>query len=359
MKTNIFVLYGGKSVEHEVSIKTATAIMNALDREKYNVYALYINKKGEWSKPTPMEAPVDPETAMAQVAEAGIVTSLGRFLVEYWPKGETNVIFPAIHGSNGEDGTLQGLLELLELPYVGNGVAASAIGIDKAIMKDLFRAFQLPQGKYLTFPRHRWEENPARGKEMVGKELGYPCYVKPARLGSSVGISRCQDETMLEEAVQEAFRYDNKIVIEEELLGREMQIAVVGNEKPQASVVGEYILERSFMDYNAKYVDGKLIPVIPAKLPPTVSEAMRETALKAFEVLNASGLLRVDYFVTPGDQFYINEVNTMPGFTNFSMFPALWERTNGTTYSQLLDWLIELALERYQRERGLVKELLK
>lgn len=356
MKTNIYVMYGGKSAEHEVSLKTAFSIINALDKEKYNVYPVYITNEGQWCCLSQQKKDVANILHLQKPTVNSISSSIGKFLTEHFKEGEKNLVFPALHGTNGEDGTIQGLLELLEVPYVGNGVMASAVGIDKVIMKELFEKWQIPQAKYTDFFYRDWLKNAEVTLSQIEALIGYPCYVKPARLGSSVGINRCENRLELREAIEEALYYDEKIVVEEELVGREMQIAVIGNDSPKSSVVGEYIQAKVYMDYDAKYVDGQLIPVIPAALLPRVSDKMRQTAEEIFQLLNCQGLLRVDFFVTESDDYYVNEVNTMPGFTSFSMFPALWENTDGTTYEQLIELLIDFALERHEQGKRILKK---
>ncbi len=353
MKKNIYVLYGGKSVEHEVSFKTAAFMMNAMDKEKYNIYPVYISKEGIWSPLDKIEKEIADVDALKTEATGTIAASMAKFMTEVLKPNEENIILPALHGSNGEDGTIQGFLELLDIPYVGNGVLGSALGIDKAVMKDLFARGGIPQGDYRVLRGADYIGNESEEIEGIEAAIGYPCYVKPASLGSSVGISRCENRQALKTAITEALKYDRKLVIEKEIISREMQIAVVGNDKPKASVVGEFIQERSFMDYNAKYLDGKLVAVIPARISEETSRQMRETAEKAAILLNCAGLVRVDFFVTE-EKFYVNEVNTMPGFTKLSMFPALWEKTDGTSNQRLMDKFIALAIERHQQKHALV-----
>ena len=291
---------------------------------------------------------------LQQTCTNTLANSIGEFLTKQFKEGERNIIFPALHGKNGEDGTIQGLLELIDVPYVGNEVLSSAVGMDKVIMKDLFRKHDIPQAKYIYIRKNTWDENNEKFYEQIEKELGYPCYVKPANSGSSVGINRADNREQVIKAVQEAFLYDIKVIVEEEIVAREMQLSVVGNEIPKVSVAGEFILERSFFDYNAKYIDGTLIPVIPARLKPEVSDKVRELAVNAFKVLNCYGLARVDIFVTDDDEIYVNEVNTMPGFTNVSMTPVLWGATDGTTYAELIEKLIDLAFKRYDQKKSIL-----
>lgn len=354
MKTNIYVIYGGKSVEHDVSLQSAFSIINSLDKAKYNVYPVYITREGVWCSTKIVKETITELKELKHSSFNSISGSLGDFLSKHFKKGEKSIAFPALHGSNGEDGTIQGLFEMLNLPYVGNEVLSSAIGIDKVMMKDLLSLGNIPQAKYTSLLLHQWQENEKKSLEEIENIIGYPSFVKPARLGSSVGINRCKNRNELISAIKEAFLYDHKLIIEKEIIGREMQIAVIGNNCPKASVVGEYIQERKFMDYNAKYVDGRLVPVIPAPLSDNISEAMRQTAIKAFKLLNCKGLVRVDYFVTAQDAYYINEVNTMPGFTKYSMFPALWEKTDGTSYSELIQILIGLGFARHEQKNSIL-----
>lgn len=351
MKKNVYVLFGGKSAEHEVSLKTASAILNALDKEKYNVYPVFITKEGVWCSLGLLKEEVKSVEEIQVESKDSIANSIGKFLTEVLEEGENSIVFPALHGTNGEDGTIQGLLELLDIAYVGNEVLSSAVGMDKVVMKDLFVKHNLPVTKYTSMLLHIWKEDKEKAYREVEEKLTYPYYIKPANLGSSVGISRAENRDELEEAVIEAFKYDTKIIIEEEVVAREMQVSVVGNNYPKASVPGEFIMEKPFFDYNAKYIDGKIIPVIPARLEPDVSQRVRNLAEEAFKVINCYGLARVDIFVTDDNEIFVNEINTMPGFTALSMSPALWKATDGTTYSELIEKLIELGFERYKQKK--------
>lgn len=355
MMKNIFVLCGGKSVEHEISLKSASAIINAIDKDKYKVYPIFITKEGVWCNLGLMENKINSVEELQRSSTDTVAESIGKFLSNCIKDGEENIIFPALHGTNGEDGTVQGLLELLNLPYVGNEVLSSSVAMDKVVAKDLFAKHSIPQVKYTSIKSYEWKENEEVSYKKVEDEIGYPCYVKPANSGSSVGISIAKDREELKKAVKEAFLYDCKIVIEKELVAREMQISVVGNNNPKASVPGEFIMERPFFDYNAKYIDGKLIPVVPARLEPEVTKKVRETAEDAFRVLNCHGLARVDIFVTDDNEIFVNEVNTMPGFTSVSMTPVLWGATDGTTYEELIEILIQLALERYEEKKQILR----
>ena len=355
MKTNVYVLYGGESAEHEVSLKSASAILNALDKEKYNVYPIFITKKGVWCNLGLLDREIKSVDELQVESNEPISTSIGRFLTEVLNEEERNIVFPALHGTFGEDGTIQGLLESINIPYVGNEVLSSALGMDKIAMKDVFVKHNLPVTKYAQVKIHEWKLDEDKVLKEVEERLKYPYYVKPANLGSSVGINRAENCEELRKAIIEAFKYDTKIVIEEEIVGREMQISVVGNDDPKASVAGEFIMEKPFFDYNAKYIDGKIIPVIPARLKPEVSDMVRKLAVDAFKALDCHGLARVDIFVTDDDRIFINEINTMPGFTPVSMTPVLWKATDGTTYSELIEKLLELGFERYEQKKNLLR----
>lgn len=349
MKKNLLILYGGKSAEHEVSLTTATTVINAVDKAKYNIFPVYITKQGTWRSCGQLRG--DACQLQFDGESEDIAQSLGDILLRYFSTTEKTVVFPVIHGPNGEDGTLQGLLELLNVPYVGNGVQASAIGIDKVTTKELFTTAGLPQCDYVAFKHHEWEADEEAVEVRIEQTIGYPCYVKPAQMGSSVGINWCADRAALRRAIREAFLYDRKIVVEQEVVGREVQVAVIGNDHPISSIAGEFVKEKAFFDYGTKYGQGKLFKQIPANITEDTHRAVRELAVKAFQTINGSGLMRVDFFVTDAGDIFLNEVNTLPGCTAFSMFPVLWEQTNGTTYPQLIDRLIELALERHAQKQ--------
>lgn len=354
MKTNIFVLCGGKSVEHEVSLKSASAIINSIDKEKYNVYPIYITNEGVWCNLGLRLDKINDPTELMGTSNSNISLSIGEFLTNTLNTNEKNLIFPALHGPNGEDGTIQGFLEILDIPYVGNEVLSSSVAMDKVLTKDLFSKYNIPQGNYIAIHSFQWREDENHSYKLVEEKIKYPCYVKPANSGSSVGISRVENLEELKLAFVEAFKYDTKIVVEREIIAREMQVSVVGNNHPKASVPGEFIMERPFFDYNAKYIDGKLIPVVPANLTPEITKKVRELAVESFKILNCKGLARVDIFVTDENEVFVNEVNTMPGFTPLSMTPVLWKATDGTTYSELVENLIQLSLERYEEKKSII-----
>jgi D-alanine-D-alanine ligase len=252
----------------------------------------------------------------------------------------------------GEDGTVQGFLELLNLPYVGNGVLASSAGMDKVIMKNIFAQAGLAQVKYVSFIKSEWTQAQQSAYEKVEKELGYPCFVKPANLGSSVGISKCSNRAELEIAFQEAFQFDRKVIIEEGVIAREVELAVLGNDHPECSIAGEIVPKKDFYDYKAKYEDGDTALIIPAEITKEEYSNLNEMAIKAFKALDCSGLVRADFFLTKDGEAYINEVNTMPGFTPISMFPLLWSES-GLEYPKLIERLVQLAIERHKEKQNI------
>lgn len=348
-KIAVAVLYGGKSAEHEVSLRSAKTIVDALDKKKYRPVLVGIDKAGRWllQEHRPGQA-LKIDTAGERVAlepgGGGRLVSLsvpGRRL-------KIDVVFPILHGPMGEDGTVQGLLKLAEVPFVGPGVLGSAAGMDKDVMKRLFREAGLPIGKFLTL---------RRGEKLsfaaAAQKLGSPVFVKPANLGSSVGVGKAKNRQEFDRAVAEAFRYDQKILVEEFIDGREVECAVLGNARPRASVVGEIVPHAEFYSYEAKYLDpdGAAL-VIPAKLPSAVAKRVQAVALKAYVALCCEGLSRVDCFLKKNGQVLVNEINTLPGFTSASMYPMLWQ-ASGLETGQLVEELIRLAFERYEAERRL------
>lgn len=353
MKTKLGLLYGGKSAEHKVSLQTALAVINALDYEKFEIHPIYITENGEWVKGDMIEGTVETVEALQVTQEASsptTTTMTPALFTAGHEKESFDIIFPLLHGPNGEDGTVQGLLELLNLPYVGNGVLSSSAGMDKVIMKNIFAQAGLPQVNYVWFIRSEWDSDRDAAYKKVEVELGYPCFVKPANLGSSVGISKCSNREQLEEAFIEAFQFDRKIIIEEGVTAREVELGVMGNDDPECSVAGEIIPKVEFYDYKAKYEDGNTALIIPAEITNEEYKLLEDLAKKAFKSLDCSGLVRADFFLTKEGKAYINEVNTMPGFTPFSMFPLLWKHT-GIDYPQLIERLVELGMERYEEKQ--------
>jgi len=376
-KLRVGILFGGRSGEHEVSLLSAASVLKSIDREKFDVVPIGITKEGRWlaaadahdllegnsNEVTQRLRAGDPETTPgAKLLHEGIPTLMvpepGRTTsLEHAHGGKPlDVVFPVLHGTFGEDGTIQGLFELAGIAYVGSGVLGSACGMDKDVMKRLFKQAGLPIVKHVTVLRAEWESAPRKCITKIEAALKYPLFVKPANLGSSVGISKAHDRKELGPALTVAARFDRKLVIEEGVGGkksraRELEVAVLGNDSPKASVVGEIIPGKEFYDYEAKYLSEGSVPVIPAKLTRTQSKQVREMAVAAFRACDLSGLARVDFLMESGgkQRIFLNEVNTMPGFTRISMYPKLWDAT-GITYRSLITNLIELALERFEEK---------
>lgn len=356
MKKRIGLLYGGKSAEHEVSLSTARAVTQALNFDEYEVFPIYITHEGEWRKGAQLLGPVNTieQLQFDNTANQELPNNISSFLPsqEEVEGDALDVIFPLLHGPNGEDGTVQGLLEVLNLPYIGNGVLASSAGMDKVVMKQLFSIAGLKQVPYVHFIRKEWQKDQDSLIAKMETMLAWPMFVKPANLGSSVGISKASNREELIEAVDLALKYDRKIIVEQGITAREIEIGVLGNDSPKCSVPGEIKPLKAFYDYQAKYKDGNTAMIIPADVSNEVEATLQEHAIKAFKVLDCSGLVRADFFVTDTDEVVINEVNTLPGFTPFSMFPLLWQHT-GVNYSELIDQLIELAIERHAEKQQL------
>ena len=360
-KQRIGLIFGGRSGEHDVSLASATSVMANLDKDTYEVVPIGITKEGGWllgTEPARLMATEQDVSETSGTETTTAVTLTGdprlRRLIplqdgeELQDNGALDVIFPVLHGTYGEDGTLQGLLEMANVPYVGCGVLGAALGMDKEKMKIVFQAIGLPGVDYLVYRRNEWERSPETIMDAIEQRLVYPCFVKPVNLGSSVGINKAHDRVELEHAINVAAEYDRKIIIEQGINCRELECAVLGNDEPIVSVVGEVIASNEFYDYNAKYLDDKSQVIIPAEIAQATAEEVRRQAVKAFLALDLSGLARVDFFLeNETGRVYINEVNTLPGFTQISMYPKLWE-ASGLPYSQLLDRLIELAIERHQ-----------
>ena len=363
-KLRVAVIFGGKSGEHEVSIASAAAIFKHLDPSRYDAVPIKIEKDGRWlltgDVPTSISAAdVHKDAAGQEGAARGITTLQPIDPTSTLTTGGIDVVFPVLHGPYGEDGTVQGLLELANVPYVGAGVLGSAAGMDKAVMKTLFRARDLPVSPYLVALRSEWARDTAGITSRVERELHYPVFVKPANLGSSVGISKAKDTAAFAEAMRLALQYDRKIVIEAAVpKAREIECAVLGNDDPQVSIPGEVIPLREFYDYEAKYLDANGARAeIPARLTAEQAADVRRLAIEAFKACDLSGLARVDFLVN-GDtgETFVNEVNTLPGFTEISQYPKLWE-ASGVSYPALLDRLIELAIERHTEKQQLKTSL--
>ncbi len=391
-KLRVGILFGGRSGEHEVSLLSAASVLQAIDKDKYEVVPIGITKDGRWLTATDAEnllqgkLVIEPRHLRAgdpDITQPAAVLARGESvvvppepvhrrsgLVPFQTDAaltrrasdraiNVDVIFPVLHGTFGEDGTIQGLLELADIAYVGAGVLGSAAGMDKDIMKSLFIAAGLPIVKHVTILRSTWASDPKKVQKFVESKLKYPVFVKPANLGSSVGISKAHNRKELGPAIEEAAKFDRKIVIEQGVGGkknkaREIECSVLGNDEPAASVPGEIVPVKEFYDYNAKYLDEGSELIIPAKLTKAETKKVQELAVAAFQAVDCSGLARVDFLMEPGSggtrKIYLNEINTMPGFTAISMYPKLWA-ASGLDYADLIDRLIQLGLERHTDKR--------
>lgn len=354
-KIRIGIIFGGKSAEHEVSLQSAKNVIDAIDKKAYDVTLIGIDKSGRWYRndadfllnagnPKLIKLNKENTTAVIPAADnSKQLISLGTK-----ESSSLDVVFPILHGPFGEDGTIQGLLKLAGIPFVGAGVLGSAVGMDKDVMKRLFKQAGLPTANFLTF-----EDGEKIDFKKVERKLGLPVFVKPANLGSSVGVNKASTKKELDNAVAEAFKFDNKILIEECVIGREIECAVLGNKNPIASVPGEVLPQHEFYSYEAKYIDENgAILEIPAKLSKKKSAEIQSLAIKTFKTLCLEGMARVDFFLTAEGNIYVNEANTIPGFTKISMYPKLWE-ASGITYPKLIDTLIKLAIERFNHENKL------
>jgi len=360
-KIRVGIIFGGRSGEHEVSFCSASSIIKAIDKDKYTVVPIGITKEGRWISPQDSELALQSGKIDGKNTVILLNDSFSKSLVcidnnQRLDKSSAleklDVIFPVLHGPYGEDGTVQGLLELANIPYVGAGVAASAISMDKDLMKIIFQQKSLPILKWLTIKRKEWQKDKEKILSLVQDDFKYPLFVKPTNLGSSVGITKVHKKEELEKAIDLASSYDRKILIEKGLEeAREIECGVLGNDEPRASVVGEVKPAGEFYDYDSKYIDEGTQLIIPADLPDGVSKEVQEIALRAFQALDAAGMARVDFFVTKKEnKIYLSEINTIPGFTSTSMYPRLWE-ASGIPYPELIDRLIQIALERHQDKK--------
>ena len=349
-KLKVAVLFGGRSVEHEVSVVSAQGVMAAIDDTRFKTVPIGVTRQGTWLTPAQTEQALE---RIRQGRLRSLDDPLGEGLLyrtaALGALRRVDIVFPLIHGTNGEDGTLQGLLEMAGVPYVGAGVAASALGMDKALQKAFFRHHGLPVVDDVEIKASDWTRHGDSVLRAAEATIGYPAFVKPANGGSSVGTSKARSREDLEAAIAEAFRYDRKVLVEEAIEGREVEVGVLGNDEPEASPVGEITYETEFYDYHAKYDDPATGLHIPADIPEALSDRLRETAVAAYKTIDCAGLARVDFFLTPDGSFFLNEVNTIPGFTPTSMYPKLWAHA-GLSYSDLISRLIELGLERYQEK---------
>jgi len=367
-KIRVGLIFGGKSGEHEISLASAQSVARTLDKNKYDLVLIGVTKEGRWItggnalkqlaaiSPTPLLAP-ESENAnggvSAPINSVELVPTGVSAVTAQSPLATIDVAFPLVHGPFGEDGTLQGLLDLADIPYVSAGVAASAVGMDKALMKAVFRAHSLPILDWLVILRRDWEAQPDDAIYRVESVLGYPCFVKPANLGSSVGVTKAHQRDELIEALRVAAQYDRKLIAERAAQNaREIECSVLGNDDPIASIPGEVIPKREFYDYAAKYDnEAGTELIVPADLSPQIARNVQEIAIRAFKAIDACGMARVDFFLERGaNRLLLNEINTIPGFTSVSMYPRMWQKT-GISYADLIDRLIQLALERHADKR--------
>ena len=350
-KLKLGVIFGGKSSEHDVSITSGTSVIKNLDKEKYEIFPIYIDKNGNWYEYTKEVSEIDVIDVGNEIEEKTLIQNI----IEYLKK--CDVVFPVLHGLYGEDGTIQGFLEILGKPYVGCDVLSSSVSMDKVYTKIIFDKANLEQAKYIylknidekyvyvdkEFNEYIYDLHTI--SELIEKELDYPVYVKPSNSGSSVGIKKAHNQEEVIEAIKYAAKYDKKILVEEEIRGREVECAVLGNENVEASCIGEILSAEEFYSFDAKYKNSESRVIIPAEIPDEISEKIRRNAVKAFKAVDGKGLSRVDFFIeNDTNRVIINEINAMPGFTQISMYPKLWEQM-GLSYSKLLDKLIELALD--------------
>ncbi|HHU69098.1 MAG TPA: D-alanine--D-alanine ligase [Thermoanaerobacterales bacterium] len=355
-KMKLGIIFGGQSGEHEVSLMSSTSIINVIDREIYDLTLIGITKTGKWLL---YNGEIDKiKTGEWEDEGINIFLSLdpdykGLFTINNCHREfyQLDIVFPVLHGPKGEDGTIQGLFEVLQIPYVSSDVMSSALGMDKAFSKKLFEYAGLPILRYQVYSKNQFAAEKENTVKNIEEELGYPCFVKPCNLGSSVGISKAHNRSELYEAIKTAFLYDNRIIIEEFVNAREIELSILGNETPEVSVPGEIVYAKEFYDYEAKYFDNKGTKlIIPAPIPEPVVERIQEVAIKAYKTLNCSIFARADFFYDEvNDKIYINELNTIPGFTHGSMYPKLWEAA-GISYTKLVNRLLELAIERHSNK---------
>lgn len=351
-KIRVALIFGGRSGEHEVSLTSASGIMKAMDKSKYELVPIGITKGGRWLTGDDVhQRLLDAAAGHPVLAEVSpqLVPEIEKALaLPMADTGPLDVIFPVLHGPFGEDGTVQGFFELVGVPYVGAGVAASAVGMDKVMAKGLFQVYNIPVTPYRVVLRREWQTRPEQIMADCEAAFGYPMFVKPANLGSSVGVHKVKDAASFRAGMDDASQYDRKVLVEAGIDAREIEISVLGNDEPIASLPGEVISSREFYSYAAKYLDNASELIIPAQLTPAQTHEVQALAVAAFKAIDCSGLARCDFLLEKSSgQFYLNEVNTMPGFTPISMYPKLWE-ASGLAYSDLVDRLIELAIERYE-----------
>ncbi|KAF1305671.1 D-alanine--D-alanine ligase [Enterococcus saccharolyticus] len=354
----IILLYGGQSAEHDVSILSAFSVLNAIYYNYYQVQLVFIAKDGQWVKgPVLTEKPTSKDILHLTWSTNGASGDFTGTAIQPGDiKEEDAIVFPLLHGPNGEDGTIQGFLETIDMAYVGAGVLTSACGMDKIMTKYILQAAGIPQVPYVPVLKNQWKENPKQIFEQCEGTLLYPMFVKPANMGSSVGISKAENREELQQALEEAYRYDNRAVIEQGIEAREIEVAILGNEDVRTTMAGEIVKDVAFYDYNSKYIDNNIVMQIPAQVPDEVQEKAQEYAKNAYIMLGGSGLSRCDFFLTNKNELFLNELNTMPGFTQFSMYPSLWEKT-GLQYGDLIEELIQLGLNRYKQRTNFLTDV--
>jgi D-alanine-D-alanine ligase len=353
-RLRVGILFGGRSGEHEVSLNSAASVIAALDPARYEVVPIGITKDGRWLAGSSAQKLLPDVLREGQRVMLGADPNVGALVPldeNRSPSLHVDVVFPVLHGTYGEDGTVQGLLELADLPYVGSGVIGSAVGMDKDMQKRLFLQAKLPVADFLAVTRARWEREPLAVRREIERKFRYPVFVKPATLGSSVGMTKAHDRAELEQALNFAAEFAQKLVVERTIRGREIELSVLGNEQARASIPGEIVPHREFYDYEAKYLEEGTRLIIPAKLSKPQVKRFQELAVRAFHAVEALGLARVDFFLERGtNRIYLNEINTIPGFTSISMYPKLWE-ASGLSYRALLDELIDLALAQHREKQ--------
>lgn len=346
----IILLYGGQSAEHDVSILSAYSVLSAVYYNYYQVQLIYITKEGKWVKgPLLSEKPVSEELLHLHWEGPG---AKGQLIQPCEIKEDDAIVLPMLHGPNGEDGTIQGFLETIDMPYVGAGVMTSASSMDKIMTKYILYAVGIPQVPYVPVLKSQWKENPKKIFEQCEGTLLYPMFVKPANMGSSVGITEAYDRKELQEALNKAYLYDSRVVIEQGIEAREIEVAILGNEDVRTTLPGEIIKDVAFYDYDTKYINNSIKMQIPAHIPEEVQTKAREYAKVAYTTLGGRGLSRCDFFLTNKNELFLNEINTMPGFTQFSMYPSLWEKT-GLPYGDLIEELIQLGLNQHSQKKRL------
>ncbi len=366
-KLKIGIIFGGRSGEHEVSLVSAESVIKAIDKKKYQIVPIGITKEGKWL------ATGDPMKALKTGKSKGITQEV-ETIINPTKKGflrtakgtiiSIDVVFPVLHGTYGEDGAIQGLFEMANIPYVGSRVLGSAVGMDKVIQKQILRDSGLPIVDFDYFYKFEWEEGSTNILRRIEKQFKYPLFVKPANMGSSVGISKAKNKKSLTKSIKEAFKYDTKIIVEKALEEvREIECSILGNNHPEASLPGEVVASGEFYDYNAKYIDGKSKTVIPAKLSPSLIDKIQDFSIKTFQILNLCGMARIDFFIAKPSlisktaKIYINEVNTIPGFTAISMYPKLWE-ASGMPYKDLINKLVRLSTEKHREKMNLLNSFI-